>query len=156
MMCLCVRLLGKIHDVQFLSFFFNFAFRNSKRRSKIECLRYNLNFGYQNSLSSTPSPHITRILVFEKDRAMLKPCQLKHLICIQHIKYICCIQYVPTDHKNNTIIFLFSDKSKSQSIRPVVICGDNMPSRFEQGQLICQILGGQWPPWPPRFRHHCL
>ena len=50
MLCLCVRLLGKIRDVQFLSFFFNFALRNSKRRLKIECLRYSSNFGYQNSL----------------------------------------------------------------------------------------------------------
>ena len=50
MLCLCVRLLGKIRDVQFLSFFFNFALRNSKRRLKIECLRYSSNFAYQNSL----------------------------------------------------------------------------------------------------------
>ena len=50
MLCLCVRLFGKIRDVQFLSFFFNFALRNSKRRLKIECLRYCSNFGYQNSL----------------------------------------------------------------------------------------------------------
>ena len=50
MLCWCVRLLGKIQDVQFLSFFFNFALRNSKRRSKIECLRYCWKFGYQNSL----------------------------------------------------------------------------------------------------------
>ena len=46
----CVKLLGKIWDVQFLSFIFNFALRNSKRRLKIECLRYCLKFGYQNSL----------------------------------------------------------------------------------------------------------
>ena len=35
MLCLCVRLLGKIRDVQFLSFFFNFALRYSKRRLKL-------------------------------------------------------------------------------------------------------------------------
>ena len=50
MMCLCVRLLGKIRDVQFLSWIFNFTLRNSKRRLKIECLRYSSNSAYQNSL----------------------------------------------------------------------------------------------------------
>ena len=50
MLCLCVRLLGKIRDVQFLSFFFNFALRNQKRTLKIEFLRYCSNFGYQNIL----------------------------------------------------------------------------------------------------------
>ena len=50
MLCLCVRLLGKIREVQFLSLFFNFALRNSKRRLKIECLWYCSNFGFQNSL----------------------------------------------------------------------------------------------------------
>ena len=46
----CVKLLGKIQDVQCLSFIFHFNLRNSKRRLKIECLRYCLKFGYQNSL----------------------------------------------------------------------------------------------------------
>ena len=50
MLCLCGTLLAKIRDVQFLSFIFNFASRNSKRRLKTESLRYCSNFGYQNSL----------------------------------------------------------------------------------------------------------
>ena len=45
-----MKLLDKIRDFQFLSFIFNFALRNSKRWLKIECLRYCLKFGYQNSL----------------------------------------------------------------------------------------------------------
>ena len=32
-----MKLLGKIHNVQILSFIFHFAIRNSKRRLKIEC-----------------------------------------------------------------------------------------------------------------------
>ena len=50
MLCWCVKLLGKIQNVQILSFIFNFALRNSKRRLKIEVLRYCLKFVYQNSL----------------------------------------------------------------------------------------------------------
>ena len=50
MLCWCLKLFGKIRDVQFLSFIFNFVLRNSKRRLKIEWFRYCLNFGYQNSL----------------------------------------------------------------------------------------------------------
>ena len=50
MLCLCVRLLGKIREVQFLSFSFDFASRNSKWRLKTESLRFPSNFGYQNSL----------------------------------------------------------------------------------------------------------
>jgi hypothetical protein len=50
MLCWCVKRLGKIQNVQFLSFIFNFALRNSKRRLKIECHRYCLKFGYQNIL----------------------------------------------------------------------------------------------------------
>ena len=50
MLSSCVKLLGKIRDFEILSFFLNFALRNSKRTLKIECLKYCLKFGYQNSL----------------------------------------------------------------------------------------------------------
>ena len=41
---------------------------------------------------------------------------------------------------------------------PVVIGGDNLPSPVGIGLTDLPNIGGggQWPPWPPRFRHHCM
>ena len=41
----------------------------------------------------TPSPRVTRILVPEKHRVMRKPCQLKHLLCIQYIYCISTLRF---------------------------------------------------------------
>ena len=40
---------------------------------------------------------------------------------------------------------------------PVVIGGDNLPSPLQIGLSDLTNIGGggQGPPWPPRFRHHC-
>ena len=39
---------------------------------------------------------------------------------------------------------------------PLVIGGDNLPSpSSNRVNWPAKYWGGQWPPWPPRFRHHC-
>ena len=40
---------------------------------------------------------------------------------------------------------------------PVVIGGDNLPSPVGIGLTDLPNIGwGQWPPWPPQFRNHCI
>ena len=53
--------------------------------------------------------------------------------------------------------FTLSGAGRWKTLRgPVVIGGDNLPfPGLNSVNWSAKYWGGQWPPWPLRFRHHC-